>query len=716
MGEKRREKVSRYDMITGEDTYASQTAQNPATSRRLQSLIPVDNGALYRELAEPLFASTTLPGEVRNLYEFDQNDSNGNVVRFWYAVAAVTPGASTYYLYQYQAGTPATWVRVTAVGTLQNVPVFVTINNLLHMIDGSKNWIFDGLNWNVEGFPIPYDLNPSVAIGAGPGFTATIGRYYWFTWADQTVNRVHESSTSFNPTAASAGGTLAAGPFTNKNVVVSMFPGTASVTSGATGITFSTAITNTSVLVGMVLYVNGVNVGTIASFTNSTTAVLAANAPSTQSGSFTIAPVRATHWHIYASEADGSQVGQFLAAIPIATASYSDTSPFAGATNTLFAGVFRPVRNDPAQPSSLQTVHKYRIFRRLDSFPAEFFFSANEEVIDNGNPSESFPGVDPNTQSDLINQQPYPDESNRIRGMISHADALYIFTERNGLPLWGESLDDFALSQVNAFNVGIAGKFAGHSTAHGLAFLSYDRKAFLYPTTVFPWAYVPKDLNVTDQLVEIGKPMRAKFEQIKYANLDQVFSFHYKFGRRDWWVLGWQDNANVYWTYVYDFTSKAWFQLQRGFTSLAVFEVQNGITILVGGGSDGNVYVIDDLTGTYTSASALPAALWRTALIDFGDPDAKHVPRYIEFELTNAAMAADIQLNYYLDPSDVDNPGTPRSVIFAPVRGSNLYRGFFRGGNLCQRLLLEFNIASSTNAGAIRGVKLTAEHASSLVM
>ena len=44
--EKRRKKIVRFNLITSEETYASQTAQNPITSRRVSSLIPTLAGEL----------------------------------------------------------------------------------------------------------------------------------------------------------------------------------------------------------------------------------------------------------------------------------------------------------------------------------------------------------------------------------------------------------------------------------------------------------------------------------------------------------------------------------------------------------------------------------------------------------------------------------------------------------------------------------------------
>lgn len=704
-----REKVSRYNLVTGEDTYASQTSQNPATSRRVQSWVPMDDGALWRENAQPLFLSTLLSGPVLSLYEFDMNDVNGNVVRFYFAAAATnfTAGTRTCNLYVKNG---AAWSQVTAVGTLQNPPMFRRdTNNLLHMVDGAVNWIFDGSNWELEGLPIPL-FAPTPVVGASAGFTAAVGRFYWFTWADQTINRIHESSSS--PISASTG------PVSNKNVTVYMMPGTIT-TSAASAVVTGSGTSFTAAMVGMNLYTNGQLQGVIASVQSATQLTLQANAATATAGvNYVIAPVRCTHWHVYASESDGSEIGQYLASIAITQMSFNDTSPFEGQANSLFTSISRPLRNDPAPVSTILELHKYRLWRRRETKPNFFNYSANEEVAAyaNGNPNESVPGADVNTVSDIVNETSYPDSSNRLRALVSHADALYMFTEKQGLPLYGESLDDFGISQVTAFNVGAAGRFSAVSTPHGLVWMSYDRKVYLYPTANYPWAYVPQNVNVTEQTIEIGKPMRKKFEQISFANLDFVQLFYYTFGRRQWLVVCYMDKTNTWQTWVYDFANKGWWQSQRGFGSVFMYEVSDGIQILVGGGSDGFVYVMDDLTGTFTTAAALPAATYRTALIDYGNPDSDHKFVFIEFELSNPSMIGDLTINYYLDPPDADNPGQPTAVKVQPVKiGSNKYRGFPSGGTTNNRMLLEILAASSTNVGSIRGLKLKADPVSDLM-
>jgi hypothetical protein len=157
--------------------------------------------------------------------------------------------------------------------------------------------------------------------------------------------------------------------------------------------------------------------------------------------------------------------------------------------------------------------------------------------LSNGAPPECNPGVSLITQSDIINADSYPDQSRFIKALKSHADALYIASEAQVFPLYGETIDDFGVSQVAAFAMGSAGRWAMESTPSGLAIVTYDKKCYLYPTSNYPWAYVPKDVNVTEQLIEIGKPLRNVLANINSAELDNVRLKYYNYQIRNWLVM-----------------------------------------------------------------------------------------------------------------------------------------------------------------------------------
>lgn len=878
-----------WSLLTGENTYASQTSQDPHTSRKVQSWIPSDDGMLHRELPQPHYLESQLSGPPVSLFNYNRNDNQGNIQRFYFAAARTdfATGTKTCNLYV-QNGT--TWIIVSTVGVLSDAPMFKTIGNNLHMLDGVANWLFDGTTWVIDGLRVPNitplqtatpgqtvgitppsgSVGPSLPttaqqVGAGsqwqtiqnieaigtasanvflsngatstllqgrgygssipagatiagivlttqrhtasgividsniqllkagtavgtnkatathwptsPGFatyggpsdlwgttwtpadinnpnfgaqlaasrtsggdtvfvnflqitvyyapagvqmayppltiaasptglvqdpvtkivtitttttsalafqpgdeiviagatnssyngtftvagtfftggvyvitafnpagplaasgggtvavrdvlvittanhgfvagetvmasgitdatyngtwvislvisptsffmrvnfvgeaasgngtvspatntsalqeyfpaidttatgilTCLVERNYWYTNADETAGRGHESSSS-------ASNPISSGPLTNKKVAVYQTPGLFSCSTGSTTVNITPSTDNPGPTlpsiqpdrVGLTVWIDGNRIGTIATVVSPTQLTLTATAPtSISNGRALILDDKCTHWHIYASEADGSKVGQFLMTIPVTqnltTTPVYDQSPFIDDSANRFLPIFRPVRNDPPPPSKILEAHKYRLWRVRATRPNFFDFTANEEVTSggNGDATQSVPGADVNTVSDIVNEVSFPDQSNRIRGLISHADALYMFSERQCYPLYGESIDDFALSQVNAFNVGIAGRFAGKSTIYGMALMSYDRKVFLYPSSG-----IPTTADATSVLVEIGKPKRNTFEQIDTTRLDEVVSEFYFFGRRNWLIFAFQMKGN----------------------------------------------------------------------------------------------------------------------------------------------------------------------------
>ena len=426
---------------------------------------------------------------------------------------------------------------------------------------------------------------------------------------------------------------------------------------------------------------------------------------------------RCTHWNIYASESDGSQIGEYLTSVPVTSTSYRDTSAFLDKANNNFLPIFRPVRNDPPVASKLLTVHKVRQFRREESSPNFFTFTANEEVTagNNGDPAQCLPGADSYTVSDMVNVVSFPDQSARLRALISHMDALYMFSEKQCYPLYGQSVDDFAISQMVTFDLGAAGRFAGTSTPNGLVFGSYDKRAFLYPTSLYS-TYLAQGGAAQSALTEIGKPLRNVLKQIPSTRLDEWVSVHYHYGIRDWWVISFPTSTTVDapQTWVWDFMTKGWFQLQRGFASLQVFEVSEGALVLMGGGVDGNTYVIDDQTGTYTPTGNYPVSTWRPALINFGNEEVAHVFRRLELEFDSEALAKSTSITMWLDPVNVDSPGQGRTLNLRPALGACRYTAMVNdneGGSLCQRMLLQVQSVANGQGGVIRGIKLVADDA-----
>ncbi|HEY6766647.1 MAG TPA: hypothetical protein VI386_17950 [Candidatus Sulfotelmatobacter sp.] len=918
---------------SGEDTYASQNAQDPRTSRKVQSWIPTDDGSIHRELPEPLYLPTTLTGPIVGLYEFDQGNGTGGVTRFYFAAARTNfIGAKTCNFYQSNG---SSWFLVSAVGVLADAPMCAQQEDNFFVADGLNNWLFNGSIWVKDGLSIPLNqpainitngtstvyfdstgvtvklyndsslhvyngavglnypnslspvstatktsaggcslqFNPTAyngttdpnvhpmqwatlnsggsitgytqpwageslpynmtvvcklvipapgsytlamnhddgaffgfgtgaakggavtitggglvnvwqsgtaemgyvplggnnnsanggpwnetfvvhfpnadtygleinycsweneqelvfmvngttplpAASSNPGnINASLGRYYWFTNGDQTSGVATESSSS--PIG------VVSGPLVGATVDVYQQPGKFTSSTGSATVTGSSSTDNpgptapslNSTMAGQVLHLNGTLLGTIASVSGNNFVLTANAGASISNGRAVVSDSRCTHWNIYASESDGSKIGQYLVSVPVTknltSSPQIDSSPFLDDVANTFLPVFRPVRNDAPPPSKLLTVHKVRQWRRVESSPNFFNFTANEEVTsgNNGDPAQCCPGADVNTVSDMVNEVSFPDQSARLRGLVPHLDALFMFSEKQCYPLYGQSVDDFAISQVIAFALGLSGRFAAKSTPNGLAFISYDRKAFLYPSSLYS-TYLAQGGAATSALQEIGKPMRTKFQTIDPARLDEVVTEYYHFGIRDWFVVAFPQIGGTYVTYVYDFNNRGWFQLQQGFSALAVFEVAEGKLVLIGGGIDGKAYVIDDQTGTYATSGNLPQAIWRPALIDFGNTETAHVFQYLELEFSSAAMAQDLTITVWLDPIDIDNPGVGRTLALRPALGANRYRAFLQGGAVCQRMLLEVSAKASTNAGAIRGIKLVANTAPGII-
>lgn len=764
--------VKRYTLTAGENTFSSPASINEADARKLQSLIPSLSGALEREHPSILFATNGLPTRVGFFHQFGRNV--GAVTNFfWFCATATT-------LYQLNnPGPTATWVPVTAIGTLAGFPAAVTIDNVMQLDDGVKSWIFDGTNWIRTGLAIPLHpptitpFTPPAAVtitsitrgnnvvtatvtgattsyatgmavtvaGVGdasfnstvtligvagpilqwnqfgqpdasstagtvtpPSITILANRYYWTTWVDQTTGRrQHESSSS--PIS------VGTGPQTGKLFLVNQRFGLVSCADGVNVIGTGTDFAQNDV--GMVLYSGAPGlVGVVKTVTDATHIVLDPLATPytsnvvTPPAPYVIAPSRATHWNVYASASETDKLGNLLGTVAIAQTNFVDSSPMIGTPGSVFSSVQRPLLNDPPPPSTMLKVHKNRIYRRVESNPNFFSRTGFEEIQAEqaGSPYECVPGADPNTVSPAtINEESFPDQSVRVRGFESHGDALYIGTERDILPWYGDNNSNFSFSSAYAFKVGLAGQRAWCSTPFGLAFVSYDFKVYLYPSQ---YSF---GVDSTTALVELGRPKRPEFELMSGTDLSNVHLIFYNWGRRNWLVMTYQRRDGTFGAWGFDFEVKGWFQFQRGYTAVTVFELTPGLKVLVGAGTDNKTYVIDDLTGTFPVSGNYPVGYFR-ALVDFGEPDTYFAIKEIGHERSTSAMEVDVTI--WLDPVDPENPGVGIPLVQTETRiGANSYssRPNSDTGGLCQRVLVEFAIAASPVNGRFHGFTIEAE-------
>lgn len=697
MKEKKQAAWRRYRLGTGENSYASPAAPDSNSFRRLQSLVPSASGKLTREQRKVLFASTGLVGDIGWFHQFDRNNGSGVFTSYFFVAA----GAATK-LYQYSAGT---WVEVTAIGTLSEFPVARNVDNLMHLSNGTASFIFDGTNWVTDGLPIPPNApTRTVTAGGGTPNKVTANRYYWTTYADHAATRTeHESSSS--PIS------LGTGTVANTGTVDVFQEAGTVTTSTASPVVTSSGTNVTTRWIGMKLYTNGQLQGTILSVNVSTLDItLTANAATNTAGvRFVVAPARATHWHIYASASEEDKQGKLLAEVVVTTVSYTDSSFMIGLGTNTFTNIERPLRNDPTNATKVMELHKRRLWRRRETYLNTFTISGYGEILEGGagSPFESVPGADlANTVSPSSNSDILPDESDEIRCMVKHGDAIYVGSEDETIPWIGSDIDEFEPSENSVFSVGMSGRYAGASTPHGLVFRSYDHKIYLYPSR-----YTPSD-NATSLLIEIGRPIREKLKDVSGLNLYNAGVVYYNWGDRDWLVHWWKKADLTYATWVFDFDIQGWFELQQGYSAVGVFEISIGKKILVAGDpSDDKVYVIDDQTGTYAGSGNFAAGTLRE-LVDFNEPNTDFVFDFVEYELSNPNM--EVVLTVYRDPNDPENPTNGEELTASLTRaGANRYRASFGQNALAQRVLVELVVSASTENGDIRGLSVYAEAQSS---
>ena len=684
----------RYALAAGQNSYVSPANPDRASFRRIQSLIPSLRGSISREQRKVLFATGGLGGDIGWFHQFDRNNGSGSFTSYLFAATALK-------LWQYTAGA---WVEVTAVGTLSEYPVARNVDNLMHMSTGVVSWIFDGTNWVKDGLEIPPNSPDfTVTVGAGTPDRVSVNRYYWTTYADHTATRTeHESSSS--PRSTSGTGNVK----NNGTVAVYQEAGTATTNSASTTVTLVGA-NITSRWIGMKFYTNGQLQGTIFSVNpGAGTIKLTANAATTVvAGRFVVAPSRATHWHIYASASEEDKQGKLLAEVAVTDVSYTDDSPMVGTTGAGtvdFTNIDRPLRNDPTHGTTVMELHKRRLWRRRETYLNVFTISAREEV-ETGSPYESVPGADlTNTVSPSSNSDTLPDESDRITCMVKHGDAIYIGSEDDTIPWFGNSIDEFTPSENVAFSVGVAGRYAAVSTPYGLVFRSYDHKIYIFPSR-----YPPGD-DATSSLIEIGMSIRDELKDIRGLNAYNSGLVYYAWGDRNWLVHWWQRADQTYATWVFDFDIRGWFELQQGYSAVGVFEVATGKKVLVGANpSDDKVYVIDDQTGTYAGSGSFPAGTLRE-LVDFGEPNTDYVLDFIEYEKSDAAM--DVVLSVYFDPNDPENPTNPVELTANTTKiGANRFRAAVPSSSAAtfQRILVELVVSASTADGEIRGLSVYAD-------
>jgi hypothetical protein len=762
--------VKRYSLTGGQNIYSSPASVNENDARKLQSLIPSLAGYLERERPTvPFTADAPFASRIAFFHQFKRNN-NGIIVTYQFCATAtelyLLTGAFPTQIWQpvltlqgfpvavninntmhisdginswiYDglgfnidglaipfnpphfaviapvgltiAASPTGAVRVNGVVTITTTTPHGLFAGQVAVVAAVTDPTFDSIV-TILTVPSPTTFTyklvapfPDSASGAGTvnatGVTILSNRYYWTTYSDQSLTHPHESSSS--PIS------LGTGPQTNMQFQVFVMPGTLTVALGnAAVVGVGTNFDQRDI--GKALWVpGGGRAGIILSVQDAQHLTLAAGSLYSAVGPYNIAPIRATHWNLYASSSEEDKVGNYLASIPINFFYYFDFSPMDGTVGSYFRNVQRPLLNDPPLPSPIMEVYQNRIWRVVPKFPNFFSYTGNEEILAEqaGTPSECVPGDDPNTVSPgQINETSYPDQSSTITSMKAHGAALFIGTELNVIPLYGESLADFQLSNSQAFAVGFAGRKLSVSTPFGLAFVSYDTKVYLYPSQ---YSF---GVDSTTALVELGRPMRPEFENIDGSDYQNASLTFYNWGRRNWLVLNYRRTDLTFATWVFDFETKGWFQLQQGYTAVYVFEMTLGRRSLVAATTDNHIVVIDDRTGNYPIPvnTNYPVGYFHV-LLDFGDPNASFIIHSVEYEKSDQNMEVDVTI--WLDPINPENPGVGIPVIMSETTlGANtsLGRPNSDTGASCQRMLIEFAVAAGPIAGTLHGFTVEAE-------
>ena len=311
------------------------------------------------------------------------------------------------------------------------------------------------------------------------------------------------------------------------------------------------------------------------------------------------APARATHWDVYLSELNGSNIyRRHSASIAIGTTTV-DISALPAATSPK-----APIRNDPPPPSSVGCVAKNRHFLRDDANPNRFYFSALGEVegLLNGSGAESFPGYGTNSVSDLSNSDTVPDRE--IRCIVEHENEIILFTESRAYALVGElnlldSRSPRSLVKLQKFNEGCLGPDAAVSTPYGLVWMSPNRKIWLWTGT---------------EILDIGLPVQQHSDALattKTGTLDAMYGAHMRWwsGKgRQWLVLTHittsasqtiHYGAGAYRIFDFGVSTKGspgiWFNMNPSGTRpqcTGVYQDDEGNTFLLGGGSS-FIHVLD---------------------------------------------------------------------------------------------------------------------------
>ena len=307
-------------------------------------------------------------------------------------------------------------------------------------------------------------------------------------------------------------------------------------------------------------------------------------------------PARATHYSVYVSELDGSEILKRAATTRITTLT-TDISALPSAVSPK-----APIRNDPGPHSTVGCIAKNRIFVRDDANPNTFWFSALGEVkgLNNGAPEESFPGYGTNSISDIVNSDFITDRE--IRSMLEHENVIFIWSERRCFALVGELnlLDNRAprsILKLVQFQEGAAGADSAVSTPYGLIWMNPGRKIWLWTGGT--------------ELIDIGVHIQSSLDNIPNDKLEAVDMTWWSGNGRQWLVVNCYCATNdddtqagaTNRTFVLDFSIQqqnqvgTWFEwTDVAATATGTYYDEQGTPFLLMGDTSGNVKLQDSVS------------------------------------------------------------------------------------------------------------------------
>ncbi|KKM84948.1 hypothetical protein LCGC14_1293990, partial [marine sediment metagenome] len=167
--------------------------------------------------------------------------------------------------------------------------------------------------------------------------------------------------------------------------------------------------------------------------------------------------------------------------------------------------------------------------------PSQVAYTALEEVegLQNGRGEESMPGSTPapeaNDNSDYVNLLNYPAEAHQLIGAIPFNDTLVVFSDTSGVPLEGDSFDDFGFSEQVTLSVGLAHKQAITKSRHGLFFISDGHKIFQAPLSA--------------PVVELSKGIRGDIKDLDSSL--PIWLAVFDFAERSWLSVTYTDTGST---------------------------------------------------------------------------------------------------------------------------------------------------------------------------